>query len=627
MGNFKIDLNSEKIKAFKVEALKVLKRGAVFLTVIIAIGSILIVIDLHSSGRLLPRTEIAGIAMGYLKTDEAKGKLLIATDQYLKTPIIFNYQGQQVGLSPEELGIQLGVAQTLNTVPIFKSENQTVLNLIASLFSKREIPIQHSINLAKAVNALQAKLNLADKRAKNATMIFQDKNLVVTQQSPGIAIQEEKLKTDLEKSVATLNSDTLNILVENEQPNITAAQLNQEKDRLIALIQKPLTLVAENKKLGFKLVDHLDAVQFTQDTTLDLKNANGKNLNLPIALPGQDSVVSTDLGVKNNLKIKVRQDKMESFLVDKLLKNVEIPTSAVNISKDKNGNIVIDGKGEDGKSVPRNRLMDSIALAANNGIEQIQVPIVTEKAPVNISDDLKDLGIKDLIGTGHTSFYGSHPNRIHNIGVGIAKYNGLIVKPGETFSFNKILGPVDGSTGYLQEKVIKKNKVEMEFGGGICQVSSTAYRAALFAGLPIVERNPHSWLVSYYGQTLGPGLDATIYPGVSDVKFINDTPGNILIQSYAENYHAYFKFYGTSDGRTTKMDGPYGAHLNWKWFRLLTDKDGKETKETIISNYHTPPVDPPPAPPAPTPPPAVTPAPKPTTPAAKPATPAPKPKI
>ncbi|MBD3156604.1 vancomycin resistance protein, partial [Candidatus Peregrinibacteria bacterium] len=166
---------------------------------------------------------------------------------------------------------------------------------------------------------------------------------------------------------------------------------------------------------------------------------------------------------------------------------------------------------------------------------------------------------------------------------------------------------------YLPELVIKPEGTIPEYGGGLCQVSSTIYRAALMSGLPIVERSPHSYAVSYYAQIYGYGLDATIYIGVHDVKFINDTPGHILIQAYAEGSQAFFKFYGTDDGRSVALEGPYqgGYHgpgapvivedpslppgtrrqveyghtgFNATWYRHMV-KDGEEITETIYSAY------------------------------------------
>jgi vancomycin resistance protein YoaR len=109
-----------------------------------------------------------------------------------------------------------------------------------------------------------------------------------------------------------------------------------------------------------------------------------------------------------------------------------------------------------------------------------------------------------------------------------------LLLPGEIFSFNSHLGPVDGAHGFLKELVIKPEGTLPEFGGGLCQVSTTAYRGALYAGLPIVERSPHSYAVGYYSQIGGHGIDATIYPGAHDLRFKNDTPGSLLLQAYTE---------------------------------------------------------------------------------------------
>jgi vancomycin resistance protein YoaR len=254
-----------------------------------------------------------------------------------------------------------------------------------------------------------------------------------------------------------------------------------------------------------------------------------------------------------------------------------------------------------------------LELAANRDISDVPIPVYIRKAHANISDDLKMLGIETLIGTGHSAFAGSPSNRVHNIGVGVSRFNGVLIKPGDEFSFNQHLGPVDASTGYRPELVIKAEGTIPEYGGGLCQVSSTIYRAAIFSGLPITEREPHSYAVSYYAQIYGYGLDATIYPGVRDVKFINDTPGHILVQAYTEGTHAYFKFYGIDDGRSVEMEGPYlgGYHapgpaiivesaalapgqrkqveyghtgFNATWYRYLT-KGGETVKEPIYSIY------------------------------------------
>ncbi len=246
--------------------------------------------------------------------------------------------------------------------------------------------------------------------------------------------------------------------------------------------------------------------------------------------------------------------------------------------------MIIEGKGQDGRSVSKQKLTEAMELAVNNGLSTVPVPVTTEHAPLTISEDLQEKEVKELIATGHSAYYGSPANRMFNIDFGTKKYNGLLIPPAQEFSFNEILGPVDAASGFKPEKVIKKDKLEYEYGGGICQVSTTFYRAALQAGLPITERKPHSWKVSYYSQSMGDGLDATIYPGVADLKFINDTPGYLLIQAYTEGAEDYFKIYGTDDGRSVILDGPYGGGLTYRWNRTIT-ANGEEKTEEIWSRY------------------------------------------
>ena len=178
--------------------------------------------------------------------------------------------------------------------------------------------------------------------------------------------------------------------------------------------------------------------------------------------------------------------------------------------------------------------------------------VVKEIDPRVSMQDINDLGIKELVGVGISNYAGSPPNRIHNIGVGSASLNGLLIKPGEEFSINNALGDVDASTGYLQEMVIKQNKTVPEYGGGLCQIATTVFRVALASGLPITERRPHSYRVGYYEPA---GLDATIYSPHPDVKFLNDTGNYLLLQTKITGTIVRFELWGTKDSRKVSFEG------------------------------------------------------------------------
>ena len=223
---------------------------------------------------------------------------------------------------------------------------------------------------------------------------------------------------------------------------------------------------------------------------------------------------------------------------------------------------------------------------------------IHETAPQITLSETNDLGIIELISQGVSDFSGSTWSRIHNIEVGASKYRGIIIKQGEEFSFNQYLGPVTAREGYLPELVIKAGGTVPEYGGGLCQVSSTAFRAAFFGGMPITQRKNHSYAVSYYRfindeMPASEGLDATIYPGVVDMKFKNDTQGAILIWTRIEGNRLYFDFYGTLDDRKIVVDGPYtydrrqSGALKARVSRTVI-KGSEETEQVFHSTYVSP---------------------------------------
>ncbi|RJR14781.1 hypothetical protein C4579_04140 [Candidatus Microgenomates bacterium] len=179
------------------------------------------------------------------------------------------------------------------------------------------------------------------------------------------------------------------------------------------------------------------------------------------------------------------------------------------------------------------------------------LPVVAVDPSIK-TEAVNGYGIKELIGSGESYFRGSIAGRVHNVALAASRINGVLVKPGETFSFNRTVGDISAATGYKQAYVIKSGRTVLDDGGGVCQVSTTLFRAILDAGLPIVERHAHSYRVGYYEQGgWKPGFDATVYSPTYDLKFTNDTSHYILIQAKTDtaNTHLTFELYGTKDGR------------------------------------------------------------------------------
>lgn len=219
---------------------------------------------------------------------------------------------------------------------------------------------------------------------------------------------------------------------------------------------------------------------------------------------------------------------------------------------------------ENGLEVDINKLnqlvLSKAKLVLNNTPHKvilISLPVKTIQ-PALTTDKVNKMGIRELIGSGTSTFKGSIENRIYNINLASSRLNGILIKPGDTFSFNKTIGDVSSLTGYKQAYVIQNGRTVLGDGGGVCQVSTTFFRAVLNTGLPIVERNQHAYRVAYYEQDSGPGIDAAIYTPNIDLRFKNDTGNHILVQTIIDNeeQRLTFMFYGTSDGRTSELTTP-----------------------------------------------------------------------
>lgn len=258
--------------------------------------------------------------------------------------------------------------------------------------------------------------------------------------------------------------------------------------------------------------------------------------------------------------------------------------------------------------------IDTAETDAETDSLSFDLPTTTTPATTTL-EQTNNLGVVERIGLGESNYSHSIPNRIHNVGLTATKISNTLIAPGESFSFNQSLGEVSSRTGFKSAYVISGGRTVLGDGGGVCQVSSTLFRALLDAGVKITKRFPHSYRVSYYEQNSEPGFDATVYSGDIDLRFVNDTPGHILIHATADPEIQYLRveLYGTSDGRTTEIKNyrkwdargplpteyypdpslPHGVtkQIDWaaggikaEFTNVIKDKDGHVVRE---DNYHS----------------------------------------
>ncbi|MDD4627955.1 MAG: VanW family protein [Candidatus Peribacteraceae bacterium] len=260
-----------------------------------------------------------------------------------------------------------------------------------------------------------------------------------------------------------------------------------------------------------------------------------------------------------------------------------------------------DGVAKSGTVFDVPQAITAITTALEQDKKQITLTLKTEAGHID-NQSGEHLGDLVLLGSGRSDFKGSPWGRVENIKKALREHvNNVIVPAGSTYSFNATLGgPVTESRGWKMAKVIfEANQLVMAPGGGICQTSTTAFRAILNAGFRVVDRQNHSMYVSYY-EKYGVGIDATVFPGLQDLTFVNDSGNDLLIQAYDEGTEAVVNVYGTPDGRSATVKGPYFASSDLTgypanersprsneiiWVQEVTFADGSTQDNLIISRY------------------------------------------
>lgn len=226
-----------------------------------------------------------------------------------------------------------------------------------------------------------------------------------------------------------------------------------------------------------------------------------------------------------------------------------------------------------GRSIDQDLMFEQLltALESEDSTQKIEI-LWSEQNPVL---EMAGHGELTRLSQGRSSYVLSHSEeRTFNVKKGLGKYDGVVIPQGEEFSFNKILGYVRYEDGWKPALAIfGGGGVTPVPGGGLCQVSTTTYRAAIHAGLSITQRKPHSLDVSYY-RAYGDGIDSTIYPPADiDLKFINDTPGPLFIHAYTDDVakEAFVEFYGVDDGRSVELKQLVNRPVNLEHEVVYTD--------------------------------------------------------
>lgn len=428
-------------------------------------------------------------------------------------------------LTPESIELQYNLASTVETAYGFGRSGMVGRDLEAIMLSAlRGVRIYYSATYNTAL--LREQVSLISSLNQNPPLYpsleSAGTGVIVNPGAPGETINSETLLNVLRQRLVRQDYSPITVMSELVDPTLSISEAEDAETRAKAVLGSSVEFVT-------------DEHSFTYD---------GEDLVYLIGASGGYSFESVEAFVEEIAVLVDREPQSPVFVQGKFRveefapakDGLEVDTAALTVA-----------------------LRSALAELELGEEDELEITVLTTNtAPDFQTSEVNDLGIRELIGKGSSTFRGSISSRIHNINLASSRLNGVLIPPGEIFSFNRALGDISEFTGYKQSYIIQNGATILGDGGGVCQVSTTFFRAALASGLPIVSRRPHSYRVGYYEQDSAPGIDATIYSPSVDLKIENDTPGHILIQTKADTRKMTleFEFYGTSDGREATIGKP-----------------------------------------------------------------------
>ena len=497
----------------KLKSNKIFKKVLTGLCIVIGILILIILlITVPFLNRIYPNISVSGIYVGDKTKNIALQKLQTAVN--LPDKFILNSEGKTNEILTSEIVTGVDYAKSIDRAFNFTNTG----NFWHDTFTR--------ISLIFEPIDLSLDLNINDKRLLESILIISEKTgskpiypsaklingqILIDAGTDGVEVETEKLIAKIKLNLSYIKNEAIEINLKKVKAKLNPLEVENYKNTAEDLIGKKIEL-----KLDFEtfVLDDKDLVSFLTPTGFS------------------DELIKVKIA---EISKKLNRSPQDSIFVVENEKVTEFAPS------------------EDGLTVDEDLLLSLIKDLPS----EITIPVV-KVAPKIKNEDVNNLGIKTLLGRGFSNFKGSIPNRIHNVNHAQSKFKGVLISPGETISFNQILGDVSSLTGYKSAYVIMDGKTVLGDGGGVCQVSTTLFRAVLSAGLPVIERRAHAYRVGYYEQGFGPGLDATVYSPTTDFKFKNDTPAYLLIQPEIDltNLSLTFKIYGTSDGRVATTTKP-----------------------------------------------------------------------
>ena len=499
--------------------------GLGLVLLVLAVG--LLAFRVMFDDKIYPAVVVGDVEVGGLTLAQAQDRLDARASELNEHSISFTYNGQTWTPSLQEIGATIQTDTSLSEAHALGRGDNAVSRLAFTgniIRGDQTVPLETHLDL----NALDAWFDKVDadigNPAINAGIVVDGTDISFTEDSTGIVVDREAAKAQIMDTLQTLRPIDAELPTVVDEPEIRVADLEAGRAQVQHVLSQPVRVDFEDKSWK------IEPATISQFLIVESAMVDG------------EAVTQIDFD----------RNALGSYLRETY--SAEVNRSPVDATVAWSDGLYAKTPSTDGAALLTNDFADVVADSFLGEHQRLEIPVHITKPQVD-SNNLAALKIDTLLGRGDSNFTGGSEERDHNIYTGVAAVDGTLVPPGENFSFNGAIGAITPEAGYVEAGVIVGESVGRDVGGGICQVSTTVYRAALLGGFPMAEWWPHSYrLLGYEHDGWGPGYDASILQlgdnpaGWSDFKFTNNTDGWLLVQSWTSYPYHVVEIFGHDMG-------------------------------------------------------------------------------
>lgn len=503
----------------------------------LAIAVVLLTVRTTHAERIFPDVTVADVPVGGMPIPQAAVALSERARAIESSPITFSYKDQSWTATLRDVGVSIDENEALARAVAYGREDSALHRLrsaVALVRSGEQLAMPISLDYQQLNRWFDEIDRGLGTPPRNASVEIQGSNVVIVPEVDGVSVDRDRARAEVESQLLNLTPIKAELPVSTKIATIRATDLEPARQLLLRAMSTPIEVTSAG---GLWTLPTTDLAQFLrQDVELEQSGAPAIRLGLD-------------------------REKLAAWLDERL--GAAIETEPVDAEVGWNGERLVSVEPSiDGVRLDAAKLAERVESSFFGNGGTVEAPVTYVKPTID-SANLDKLGITTLLGTGGSNYSGSNDGRATNVALGATLLNGTLIPPGGEFSFNGAIGVINEEKGFVEAQVISGEAIGRDIGGGICQVSTTMFRAAYLAGLPITEWWPHRFRIGFYEYDgWPPGLDASILQPTedpatwADFKFENPSSSWMLVESWTDGVNVVVNIYGPDLGYKVDSTGP-----------------------------------------------------------------------